>query len=155
MPGMRESGWLQTCARALEHSQTFIVAICRKLSVAQTSLNSLRISSTSRKLNCLNPTTCLIQALGGSTMALRLRYLAQPAALSSLAAFASWPGIGGLIVIGLLPALKVDLALTGFPGAAEISSSVFIDLNDIGTRKQLIDLGSELELARLHPLVAH
>ena len=88
MPGMRESGWLQAYVRALEHSQTFIAAICRKLSVAQTSLNSLRISSTPRKLNCLNPITRLIKALGGSTMALRLRHLAQPTALSSFAALA-------------------------------------------------------------------
>ena len=45
--------------------QRAIVAIRRKFSAAQTSLNSLRTLSTPLKLNCLKPMTCLIQALGG------------------------------------------------------------------------------------------
>lgn len=40
----------------------------RKFSAAQTSLNSQRAFSMPRKLNCLNPSTCLTQPLGGSTL---------------------------------------------------------------------------------------
>ena len=54
--------------------QTVIAAMRRKFNAAQTSLNSLRTLLMPLKLNCLNPSTCLIQVLGGSTMALRRRY---------------------------------------------------------------------------------
>ncbi len=50
----------------------------RRFSAAHTSLNSQRTLSMPLKLNCRNPSTCLIQALGGSTMALRRRYFALP-----------------------------------------------------------------------------
>ena len=66
-----------------------IAAMRRKFSAVQTSLNSHRALSRPRMLNCRNPSTCLIQPFGGSTMALRLRYLARPSRLCSLAAFAA------------------------------------------------------------------
>lgn len=67
----------------------------RKLSAAHTSLVSQRTFSMPLKLNCLNPSTCLIQALGGSTMTLRLRYLSRPSSVCSLIHDRQQPGMEG------------------------------------------------------------